>query len=127
MLENACCARGSKYNSGLLLSHNISMAFSDRVKFIRSIRLIINFTKYMRVVLTEKQAITSKKGDEWVKISYLAQDGRTGSVFVSKVQYQGFELPEDRVVSEKEIDDLFENSSPSDVEFDERGRVVGIK
>jgi len=81
----------------------------------------------MKVVLTEKQAITSKKGDEWVKLSYLTAKGKAGELFLSKAEAETYGVSDEVLASDEDIKELFESSPKVSVEFNERGRVVGIE
>jgi len=82
----------------------------------------------MRVILTSKQAIKAKTGQEYVKCSFIdAQTGEAGDLFCTKEQFASYELPEDRVLTAEQLKALDWPVSESNAEFNQRGRLVGLK
>ena len=82
----------------------------------------------MRVILTSKQAIKSKAGQEYVKCSFIdALTGEAGDLFCTKEQFASYELPEDRVITAEALKAIDWPVQETNAEFNQRGRLVGLK
>jgi len=82
----------------------------------------------MKVYVTKKEAFTGKKnGVTYVKLSYLRQTGETGEVFTTEEKYKAFEVDESKFLSEVAVKQVLADADTVDVEFDQKGYVVGIE
>lgn len=77
----------------------------------------------MKAILTRVEEFTSKKGDQWVGISFVnVKTGKTGESLLKKEVFASAGLPEDIAVTSKEL----EQYSGVDISFDQTGRLESI-
>lgn len=81
----------------------------------------------MRVILTKKEEFASKKGQEYVKLSYVGLDGYAGQVFLTKEKYLTEKVDDNLIVNQKTMSEIEKICDVVDVEFDQAGRLVGIR
>lgn len=81
----------------------------------------------MKIILTAKEPIKAKDGVEYVKCSFIAvATGISGDVFTTKEKYDAFGVSERSYLDKAVLEQLAENATVVDVEFDQRGRVVAL-
>jgi len=81
----------------------------------------------MKVILTKKVAI-SAKGKDWVKVGYInRKDGSTGTIFTSKEDFDGYNIPESAFLSDEDFTRFVGFAPVVEVDFDERGRVINVE
>jgi len=81
----------------------------------------------MKVILTQKAVITSKKGETYTIYRGLGKSGVTIELFLNETDKERFEIPASKVMTEEVLNSLFETAPVVDVEFDQRGRVVSVE
>lgn len=82
----------------------------------------------MRLILTAKQDIKARTGQEYVKISYIdPKSGETGDLFVPREQYVAYDLSADVIATPEKISKVEWPVEMVEVEFNQRGRVVSLK
>jgi len=84
-------------------------------------------TDTMRVILLNKNEFKGKDGREWTKATYVSERGEVGEIFVGKTAFDAFDLSEDRFATEEAIGKLFESVAPTNVSFDNKGRVEKVE
>jgi len=68
----------------------------------------------MKVCITKVTDFSGKDGREWTKIDFIAEDGETGTAMYKKGDY------------DVQVD-TFSLGSVSEVEFNQRGRLVSVE
>jgi len=82
----------------------------------------------MKVYITKKDEFKGKKnGVEYVKLSFLRASGETGEVFTTKDKFESFNVDEDKFITPEELNDALSDRPTLDVEYDQKGFVVGIE
>lgn len=82
----------------------------------------------MKVILTTKEPIVSKSGDEYVKVGFIdCKSGKVGEIFTTKKVYDSFEISDDKFLQSSVLKELVATSSIAEVEFDQRGRLVSLE
>lgn len=82
----------------------------------------------MRVICLKPEEIkSSKTGAEYRKVSYISEQGKSGEVFLSKEEFDALNFPVGKCLVLDDVKELFEKFQAVDVEFNERGRCVGVK
>jgi len=77
----------------------------------------------MKAILTRVESFTSKKGEEWVGLSFVnVKTGKTGESLLKKEVYESSGLPDDIAVTSKELEDY----KAVDISFDQTGRLESI-
>jgi len=73
----------------------------------------------MKVHVTQVTAITGKDGREWTKVAFVTPTGDVGTAMYAK---GSFETPE-RNITDEELSQY----ATTQVEFDQRGRLVSVE
>jgi len=82
----------------------------------------------MQVIVTSKQTIKSKAGQSYVILHGLSESGEVVSTMVTAEQAAGeFAVPESAMASKEQIAALFKDLPVVDIDFNQRGRLVGVK
>jgi len=81
----------------------------------------------MQLIITQRQEITSRKGDNFVVYRGIADDGSTVEAFLTAQQATEFDIPSEAIVSKAQLKELFATLPVSDIEFNQRGRVQSLK
>lgn len=82
----------------------------------------------MKIVLTNKQEIKGKDGRQWVNLAWInPETGTTGYVFCSFDDYVKYGITDVDFLSGKELLETFSSSPIVDADFNERGRVIGLR
>jgi len=81
----------------------------------------------MKVILTQRQELTSKKGGAFVILRGVAEDGSTIEAFLSGEQIEQFDVAPTAILKKSEIQRLFQELPAVDIEYNQRGRVVSIR
>jgi hypothetical protein len=77
----------------------------------------------MKAILTRVDSFTSKKGDEWVGLSFInVKTGKTGESLMKKADYDKAGLPKDIAVTSEELGQY----KGVDISFDQTGRMEAI-
>jgi len=80
----------------------------------------------MKVLITQKTKITSKKGANYVIVRGIAEDGGTVEAFLGQEQIDKFQPDNLEMMSDAERNDIFSDLKTVDMQFDQRGRLVNI-
>jgi len=81
----------------------------------------------MKIILTSKQNIKAKTGQQYVKLSFLnIKTGESGDVFLTADQFASYNIPDASILSKENVDDVSWPIEPVDVEFNQRGRVESL-
>jgi len=79
----------------------------------------------MKVILTSKEEFKAKSGDTWTKCHFVNPvDGSVGEVFMKSAEFNAFDITADRFASEKALEALKDSCETTDIQFNQRGRVV---
>lgn len=82
----------------------------------------------MKVVVTKKEEFEGKKnGVKYVKLSYIRLTGETGEVFTTEDKFNSFSVDESVFVTPEALKGILGDADTVDVEFDQKGYVVGIE
>jgi len=82
----------------------------------------------MKVILVNKETITSKKGDEYVKVGFISvKDGKVGEIFTTRSQYESFGIKDSKFIDEETLGHLAKSVDETEVDFDQRGRLVNLE
>jgi len=82
----------------------------------------------MKIILTHKQEIVSAKTGKWVKVGFInPSSGQVDNLFVSSAQFESYEIPQDRYVSEDAMKALEDSSKETEADFDNRGHLVSLR
>jgi len=82
----------------------------------------------MKVYITKKEAFTGKKnGVTYVKLSYIRPTGETGEVFTTEEKYKAFDVDESKYLAEQSVKDILAAADTVEVEYDQKGYVVGLE
>lgn len=81
----------------------------------------------MDCVITSRQNITSKKGEEYVIFRGISQDGQTVEAFLTKAQADEFGIQNSAIMTPAQLKALFEKHPVVEIEFNQRGRVQSMK
>jgi len=81
----------------------------------------------MKIVITGKDVIKSKKGAEYVKLSYLSPKGQAGEIFTTKEKYDAFAMDESKISTSETLKKMVEMNDLVDAEFDPKGYLVGLE
>lgn len=83
----------------------------------------------MKVLLTNKREFISKKGQEYVALSYLSiRDGKADSLLLTADKYHSFNLPQEAImdIETKGLADSFRSATEVDIEFNSSGYLDNI-
>jgi len=80
----------------------------------------------MKTILTNKTPITAKDGKEYVVYNGFAEDGSPVQAFLSKQQADEFALADKAIVPRETIKEMFQNLEVTEIDFNQRGRVVAM-
>jgi len=78
------------------------------------------------MLITEVQKITSKKGDEYTIVRGVSENGSTIEAFLNDKQASEFKVSDLPKLTSDELAEIFKSFKPVDIDFDQRGRCVGI-
>jgi len=81
----------------------------------------------MKIVITGKDTIKSKKGAEYVKLSYVSPKGQAGEIFTTKEKYDAFAMDESKICSSETLKKFVELSDMVEAEFDPKGYLIGLE
>lgn len=81
----------------------------------------------MKIILTNKQEITSKKGEQFVIFRGIDATGSTVEAFLPKAKADEFNIADGNIASKKQIADLFETLPVCEIEFNQRGQVQDLR
>jgi len=82
----------------------------------------------MKVYITKKEAFTGKKnGVTYVKLSYIRPTGETGEVFTTEDKYKAFDVDETKFLSQESVKNVLAGADVVEVEYDQKGYVVGLE
>jgi len=80
----------------------------------------------MKIIITKKDDIKSKSGQEYVKLSALSISGEAFDIFTSKEQYLKFSFDETKIVSSSDIEKIVDSFDPCEVQYNKQGRVESL-
>jgi len=80
----------------------------------------------MKVLLTQTQEITSKKGDKYVILRGISSDGGTVEAFLNAAQAQEFKAAELPKLTKEEVTEIQNGFKCVEMDFDQRGRLVEV-
>ncbi len=80
----------------------------------------------MKVILFPFDSIMSKTGTAYVKANGLTERGTMVEVFLSKKDFDAFGLDIKKVSSMEDVKNLFDTLETVNVEYNEKGRIVGL-
>jgi len=82
----------------------------------------------MKIIITNKQTFSSKSGTEYVKAQFINPvNAATGELFASKAEFDKFGVSISELPVNLEVVKALEELDTYDVEFDQKGRLVGLK
>jgi len=81
----------------------------------------------MKIILTSKQEITSKKGEQFVIYRGIDETGSTVEAFLPKARSDEFAISDGNIASKAQIKELFDTLPVCEIEFNQRGQVQALK
>ena len=81
----------------------------------------------MRVILTYKAEINSKKVGKLVMLHFLSPDtGKVGTLFISPEKYESYKLTPDHFLSAGALEAIAADATITDAQFDNNGQLVTL-
>lgn len=81
----------------------------------------------MKIILTSKQEIQSKKGDQFVIFRGIDETGNTVEAFLPKSRAEEFAISDASIASKQQVKDLFLTLPVCEIEFNQRGQVLALR
>jgi len=80
----------------------------------------------MRVVITKKDRITSKKGENFTIFKGISESGDTVELFFQDTNTEDITVCDGVLADPASVQQLFKSEQPVDVQFNQRGRVDSV-